>query len=205
VWRVVSRRSRRASHSLSDIDGDQVRPNISIISGNQVRCASPEAIGILCRSTSCSTHEMVQAVYRSRFPIVRPWVLLGRLPICVQHPHLAHGPIHRVNALQADIACPTTTKIVQRGHRSPQTKRYFSHTHLAGQRWLIQRRVMHRDERTKMALVSKLVQMIIVTLESVEHAVAQCVSIVSSLYRETAPHTPQGDVEESGAILQGVL
>src|SRR5262249_48635585 len=143
-----------------------------------------------------STHEMVQAVYRSRFPIVRPWVRLGRLPICVQHPHLAHGPIHRVNALQADIACPTTTKIVQIGHRSPQTKRYFSHTHLAGQRWLIQRRVMHRDERTKMALVSKLVQMIIVTLESVEHAVAQCVSIVSSLYRETAPHTPQGDVEE---------
>jgi len=42
-----------------------------------------------------------------------------------------------------------------------------------------------------MALVSKLVQMIIVTLESGEHAVAPCVSIVSSLYRETAHTRPK--------------
>src|SRR5438132_11674023 len=47
VSRVVSRRSRSASNSFSDIDADQVWCNIAIISGNQVRCASPEAIGLL--------------------------------------------------------------------------------------------------------------------------------------------------------------
>jgi hypothetical protein len=76
VSRVVSRRSRSASNSFSDIDADQVWCNISIISGNHVRCASPEAIGILVNTFM----QVVHAVSPHASPSSAPEDCTGASP-----------------------------------------------------------------------------------------------------------------------------